>query len=135
MIAEVLQLLQCLAAEHIALHEWRKNAENHFRDGDMLDIGDGHTLINMHLSCIPFICAVLCLYICFVPMLHQLRNLLMCKECVCVSSCVVTAGPFRKKPSWTDINRIDAEALLEFGEKVLSLDKPCDYPRALTLYL
>ena len=40
MIAEVLQLLQSLAAEHIALHVWRKNAENHFRDGDMLDIGD-----------------------------------------------------------------------------------------------
>ena len=32
--------------------------------------------------------------------------------------------PFRKKPPWTDINRIDAEALLEFGEKVPSLIRP-----------
>ena len=41
MISEILQLLQCLAAEHIALHKWRRNAENHFRDGDILEIGDG----------------------------------------------------------------------------------------------
>ena len=36
----ILQLLQCLTAEHIALHEWRKNAETHFRDWDALDIGE-----------------------------------------------------------------------------------------------
>ncbi len=28
------------------------------------------------------------------------------------------AGPFRRKPPWTEMNRIEAEALLEFGEKV-----------------
>ncbi len=38
-IAGILQLLRCLAAEHVALHEWRKDAETHFRDGDALDIG------------------------------------------------------------------------------------------------
>lgn len=39
-IQAILQLLQCLTAEHIALHEWRKDAETHFRDGDALDIGE-----------------------------------------------------------------------------------------------
>ena len=28
------------------------------------------------------------------------------------------AGPFRRKPPWTELNRVEAEALLEFGEKV-----------------
>ena len=45
-IAEILQLLRCLAAEHVALHEWRKDAETHFRDGDALDIG-------AHLDAVP----------------------------------------------------------------------------------
>lgn len=40
MIPEILQLLQCLTAEHIELHEWRRSAETHFRDGDALDIGE-----------------------------------------------------------------------------------------------
>ena len=39
---------------------------------------------------------------------------------------MLAAGPFRKKPPWTDINRIDAEALLEFGEKVTSLKELFD---------
>ena len=46
MIAEILQLLRCLAAEHVALHEWRKDAETHFKDGDALDIG-------AHLNTVP----------------------------------------------------------------------------------
>ncbi len=28
------------------------------------------------------------------------------------------AGPFRRKPPWTEINKIEAEALLQFGETV-----------------
>jgi len=39
-IPEILQLFQGLTAEHIALHEWRRNAETHFRDGDALEIGE-----------------------------------------------------------------------------------------------
>ena len=62
MKAEVLQLLQCLTAEHIALHEWRRTAEDHFRDGDTLDIGDGPALMGMRSFDIPPFGIVLFLY-------------------------------------------------------------------------
>ncbi len=38
--------------------------------------------------------------------------------------CILVAGPFKQDPPWTDDNKVEAEALLELGEKVPNCPMP-----------
>ena len=86
----------------------------------MLDIGDrAGSHCSMHFSSIPIPGAALSLCLCRIPVPQLLKGLRKSEDCsLCLILSAADAGPFRKKPPWTDINRIDADALLEFGEKV-----------------
>ena len=49
-------------------------------------------------------------------------------------SCEIVAGPFRRKPPWTEINKIEAEALLQFGETVSECLSPSHVMRIMSMH-